>query len=171
MERTIHGLVTDKKGRPVGKVVVIISVVHGNQLLEPKKGFTVALTDSSGDYSINAGSNDSSRYRINVTHPNFEPASQVVDTTATSTVDFVLEPRLIYEQVYKVGDEVQARDIEWCPGRITGIRYNEDEDEVRYEVEYLQSGSKELVRAPDIRPQNAGPMETKFQCPFLVKAP
>lgn len=167
MGPTIQGVVTDKKGTPVAGAVVIISIVHGNQLLMPKKGFTVALTDSSGTYSINGGSDDTGRYRITVSDDNFEPANQVVDTSATTEANFILEPRLIYEQVYKVGDEVQALDIEWCPARITMI--GTEEDEGRYEVEFLQGNFKQLIRARNIRPKNAGPMETHFSCPFLIK--
>ncbi|MBZ5523829.1 MAG: carboxypeptidase-like regulatory domain-containing protein [Acidobacteriia bacterium] len=163
-EPRIHGVVTSKDGKPVAQALIYVSAVHGHELSMA----ATELTDSSGAYSANPGHNRTDIYRIVVTSDNFEPANRVVNTAAGATVDFVLEPAVIYKGSYKAGDEVQARDIEWCPARITDLGTGEYEG--RYEIEFLTGNGARLMLPPrNIRPKGAGFIDPGFACPFRVK--
>ena len=160
----IRGVVTDKDGKPVVEALVYVSVVRGNNLARTES----LLTDSSGAYSVITDRNGSRLYRVLVNHTDFEPASLVVNTDTTRTANFGLEARMVYQGPYKVGDEVQARDIEWCPARITDIGTGAYQGD--YEIDFPGSGGARLMLRPqNIRPLNAGPTETRFACPFRVK--
>jgi len=160
----IHGVVTGKDGKPVVEALVYVSVVRGNDLARTES----LLTDSYGAYSAFTGRNGSHLYRVLVNHRDFEPVSRVVNTDTTTTINFGLEPRIVFQGPYRVGDEVQARDIEWCPALITDIGTGEYQGD--YEIDFPGSGGARLMLRPqNIRPLNAGPTETRFACPFRVK--
>lgn len=164
----MHGVVTDEKGKPVSNALIIVMAVKGGRVLMPSKGLTVTSSDSAGDYSLYPGRNGTSVYLITVTDDSYEPATKVLDTKTMLTANFVLRPVVLYQQSYKIGDEVQARDIEWCPARIVNIETGEAGHS--YEIEWLSGrGANLILPASHVRPKNAGPIDTRFPCPFMVK--
>lgn len=163
----LRGRVTDKEGKPVTGANIFVSLVHGNRLSGAPSGLGTQ-TDSSGAYFFNPGHSDTNLYRINVFTDNFEPASRVVEARTSATVDFVLELAVVHQVTYKVGDQVEAREVEWCPAHIKGVR----PEDGGYEIEYDNAPTERALLPPlKIRPRSDGSAESEFPCPFLLKKP
>src|SRR5579883_411792 len=145
----IHGVVMQQGGRPVDGATVVIAVVNGKHLSVPSGGLQAALTHNGGVYSLVLHHENSSIYRITVTADNFEPVSRIIDTHDGTEADMVLIPSVIYKRTYQPGEEVQVRDLEWCPARVIVANSNS------YKIEYLNGAGTLEVPPERIRPADA----------------
>src|SRR5947209_849733 len=147
----IHGVVTDKDGKPIAGALIFVSALQGDHLSFPS-GDHVTLTDAAGHYSLDPGRNKTHLYRLNISHEDFEPLIRQIDTATMKSADFVLKPIVVYNQTYKIGDEVQARSVEWCPARITDIGAGKYAG--YYKIEFTdvrENAARLMLRAKNIR--------------------
>jgi carboxypeptidase family protein len=162
--RSIEGVVTDDKGRPIDGAKIILLNEQGSGI-EGKQDW-LSRTDSQGRYSIAAPRR--AAVSIAVSLNSYESEIRKLSADAPNPVNFVLQPI----RTFSVGDRVRVLDIGWCPGTITGVGLGQDKDQYKVDLDRQPRAMVEVTTPRSrIRPLESARPRVPLPCSFFRKSP